>query len=261
MTRWISICFVAIIIAFAAWVWHGSAVESVESLDVAARKTTTITDTSSVIKPTPAKITPQKREWAAENGDSTRSIVHNIVASYECSDCEDSPFVAHSPGEAAWMQSRGFPTHEQLEHMDSLDQAKLRAAADQGNLVAMGLYGEILLKQGQRNDGINYLFKALDKGSVYAAYGLSESKMPPQPFADKYAAASYIRLAYLLGDSRASDYLYKHFAGYDNGEWEMIDRDASMYFRRLREAQAKKFGTPPPILPRPPTPEGQSSDQ
>lgn len=159
------------------------------------------------------------------------------------------------------MASRGFPTREQLQNMDSLDQARLRKAADQGDLVAMGLYGTIMLKQGQRPEGIGYLTKAEMGGSVYALYGLSESKMPPHKYADKYAAASYIRVAYLLGDSRASDYLYKYFAGYDSGEWALIDQDASMFSRRLRAAQARKFGTPPPILPRPPPPNKEVPDQ
>lgn len=167
---------------------------------------------------------------------STAALRAQVAAAYACADCDaDSPFVAQSPAEGAWMSTRGFPSQAQLQNMQGLDRSVLRARADQGNTVAAGLLGTILLKEGIESEGRNYLAKARQHGSIYALYSLSEwmrSERNPTP--DLYLAATYIRLAYLLGDTNAAHYLYTNFPNMDRYALMGIDRQASAILRRMQ---------------------------
>lgn len=190
---------------------------------------------------------------------SDADILKTLAENYVCTDCEeDDPFAAKSVEEAAWMQSRGFPTPEQLQHMDSLDRGTLRALADQGNLPSMGLYGKLLVQDGDLEEGLGYLNRAAQSGSIYALYALSEVKLYPEADVgmNQYVAAAQIRVAYLLGDNRAASYLYRTIPDLDIDKLDIIDQNASAYFFRLRQKQAQVTGTglPPPIVPRPPAP-------
>lgn len=150
------------------------------------------------------------------------------------------------------MSTHGFPPRQKLENPASVDQETLRALADQGVLFAKGLLGSVLLEEGRVDKGLSYLYYAKDHGSIYALYRLSEwyrSEANPNP--RPMRSAAYLRIAWLLGDRKASDFAYAAFPETDSGWWAMVDRDAAAFFRRLRHRQAGEPGGALPIMPRP----------
>lgn len=265
MTRQMRLVCVAVIVVLGAWAWW----QYTERAAKVGAQTATVTASTANVPasgrttaPVEAVAAPPTQRPTRVHATSVSPLAQDLAETYGCAECPDSPLVARSPAEAAWMQAHGFPTQEQLQRManHSLDLAKVRAAAERGDLAAMGLYGTVLMREGQLNEGLGYLKDAELRGSIYALYGLSESKLSLEEVSNKWWAAQRIRVAYLLGDSRASDYLFKHFREFDNDRWIIIDRDASEYFRRLRANQAREFGVPPRILPRPAEPEVDEAD-
>lgn len=85
-----------------------------------------------------------------------------------------------------------------------MDLAQLQAQSLAGNPAATVLYGSKTALSGRFESGVAILRKAAATGNLYAYSGLSEAYNGDTPQKNLVESAAYLRLAYLLGDRKAS---------------------------------------------------------
>jgi hypothetical protein len=145
-------------------------------------------------------------------------------------ECRMDPLSASTVEEARWLSQHGYPTHEQLAEYDGLTTDALRDKAETGNLVYRSLYGRRLLEEGEYVPGLGVLTDTARSGGLYALYVSSASYSNPgsiQP--DVISSLADLRLAYLMGDSRAANALAKLASerGYGPVELRLADAQAA----------------------------------
>lgn len=115
------------------------------------------------------------------------------------------PLVANSEAEAQWLLSNGYPTEAELARLDRMSLEQLKAESQAGNKAATVIYGKkTAINGGHFQDGLGILRNAASAGNLYAYYGLSEIYAGDTKNKNMIDSAAYLRLAYLLGDSKAS---------------------------------------------------------
>ncbi|WP_456359875.1 hypothetical protein [Xanthomonas translucens] len=115
------------------------------------------------------------------------------------------PLVANSEAEAQWLLSNGYPTEAELARLDRMGLEQLKAESQAGNKAATVIYGKKTAIDGGRfQEGLGILRGAASSGSLYAYYGLSEIYAGDTKNKNMIDSAAYLRLAYLLGDGKAS---------------------------------------------------------
>ncbi|CEE61080.1 conserved hypothetical protein [Xanthomonas citri pv. citri] len=80
----------------------------------------------------------------------------------------------------------------------------MQAESQAGNPAATVLYGSRTARSSRFESGVAILRKAAATGNIYAYYGLSEVYNGDTPQKNLVESAAYLRLAYLLGDRKAS---------------------------------------------------------
>jgi hypothetical protein len=156
--------------------------------------------------------------------------------------CQDNPLAASSYEEAVWLSQHGYPTAKQLEDYGITTTDSLRAAAAAGDLASRALYGRRLIEEGDYRAGSVELLRTAKSGGYYALYELSDAAATRDD-SDTFA---YLRVAYLLGDAKASRYLAQLLAargGAGIGEMRLIDD-------RTAELRKNAYGATP-AAPRP----------
>lgn len=114
------------------------------------------------------------------------------------------PLLASSPAEAHWLIAHGYPSPAEHARLSKMDLAQLQAESQAGNQAATVLYGTTTALSGRFYSGVAILRKAAASGNIYAYYGLSEAYICDTPQKNLVDSAAYLRLAYLLGDRKAS---------------------------------------------------------
>lgn len=114
------------------------------------------------------------------------------------------PLLASSQAEAHWLIAHGYPSPTEHARLSKLDLAQLQAESQAGNPAATVLYGSKTALGGRFESGVATLRKAAATGNIYAYYGLSEVYNGDTPQKNLVESAAYLRLAYLLGDRKAS---------------------------------------------------------
>jgi hypothetical protein len=183
----------------------------------------------------------------ADRHDSLPVAMRDAHASYVCrpgdASCQSSALGAKDDAEASWLQRNGYPSETEYRRLTSLSADQLKRAADSGSLPAMVIYGETASKSGDTKQGLSYIYSAIQKGSIYGYYGMSEVYAKSPGISDRIDAAAYLRVAYLLGDSKAATEIQKNFESLSALESASIDRRASDLY--------KSFAKSKPSAPRP----------
>ncbi|PPU70457.1 hypothetical protein XcuCFBP2542_18770 [Xanthomonas cucurbitae] len=114
------------------------------------------------------------------------------------------PLVANSDAEAKWLLSNGYPTEAELARLDKLSLDQLKAESQAGNKAATVIYGKKTATSGHFQEGLGILRNAASSGNLYSYYGLSDIYASETKDKNLIDSAAYLRLAYLLGDGKAS---------------------------------------------------------
>lgn len=112
--------------------------------------------------------------------------------------------LASSQAEAHWLIAHGYPSPAEHARLSRMDLAQLQARSLAGNPAATVLYGSKTALSGRFESGVAILRKAAATGNLYAYSGLSEAYNGDTPQKNLVESAAYLRLAYLLGDRKAS---------------------------------------------------------
>lgn len=114
------------------------------------------------------------------------------------------PLVANSDAEAQWLWTHGYPTENELARLETLNLDQLKAESQAGNKAATVIYGKKTALTGPFYKGIDILRRAAVAGNLYAYYGLSDVYASDSNNKNLVDSLAYLRLAYLLGDAKAS---------------------------------------------------------
>ena len=166
--------------------------------------------------------TPSERAVSAADAGEPRSAANPLqersqtptqrqsASQYLCQGSADAckvgrPLVANSEVEAQWLLSHGYPAQAELARLETIGLAQLRAEAQAGNKPATVIYGrKIAIEAGRFQEGVGILRDAATSGNLYAYYGLSDVYGAETKEKNLVESAAYLRLAYLLGDGKAS---------------------------------------------------------
>ncbi|WNH53870.1 hypothetical protein [Stenotrophomonas oahuensis] len=108
--------------------------------------------------------------------------------------------------EARWLVEHGYPTKDEQQRLKALTLSQVKAEADAGSPSAKVVYASKLsLEPGKFHSGALLLHDQAVAGNLYAYYGLSEAYWNSNDNRNLVDSAAYLRVAYLLGDSRAGD--------------------------------------------------------
>ncbi|MCS4236216.1 hypothetical protein [Stenotrophomonas sp. BIGb0135] len=142
---------------------------------------------------------------------------------------------ARSLNEARWLIENGYPSEDESKRLSLLNTAQLGIEADAGNRAAQVLYGKRIAVESNFLSGLTILRQAAQAGSLYAYYGISDAYLEGSS-ADPINSYAYLRLAYILGDSKAAGEL----AGRDLSSIEraVADERASSLYRTFAEERA-----------------------
>jgi hypothetical protein len=153
--------------------------------------------------------------------------------------CADDPLAPNSEAELRWMQQHGYPTKEVVERLSRLSDTELEAEAKRGALTAMTELGSRMLEKGDHNGAV-WFIRAADRGSIYAYYAQSKYEMRKASGRGLVESGAYLRVAYILGDHKASYALYEFMRTQNLSMMELdaIDRRAaSLYQTYARNRQ------------------------
>lgn len=145
--------------------------------------------------------------------------------------CESDVLGASTADEAKWLMQNGYPSPEQLERFEAMSNDQLKKEADSGSLAAMVNYGERLVSNGDSKGGLVYIFDATQRGSIYGYYAMSGVYQHTPGLTSIVESGAYLRVAYILGDSKASEELQRRFPGLQQVEQAAIDRRASSLYQ------------------------------
>lgn len=139
------------------------------------------------------------------------------------------PLVANTEAEAQWLLVNGYPSEAELARLEKMSLEQLKAEAQSGNKAAIVVYGKKTAIEGGRfQEGLGILRGAASSGSLYAYYGISEVYASDIKEKNLIDSAAYLRLAYLLGDGKASaDIALRGLSGVESVAAD--ERAASLY--------------------------------
>ena len=110
---------------------------------------------------------------------------------------------------------------------------ELERRAKAGTLADAALYGERLANEGQSNKAVGVFALAINRGSLYALYSMSDVYAKPGK-ANPLLSRAYLRAAYLAGDTKATYPLQERFSNFNGpGENVEVDKDAARIHRNL----------------------------
>jgi len=162
-------------------------------------------------------------------GNSASDSVRLKLDEYICNNsaCESDPLYARSPEEAAWLFRNGYPSATDIANWQALSDEQLKKIADGGSLAAKSVYGERIALKGDMR-GLDELLQAANSGSIYSYYGTS------RVYAQKFNAvdgAAFLRVAYILGDVRASEAIMRNFPKMGSIDLYSVDKRASALYK------------------------------
>ncbi|HEY5804808.1 MAG TPA: hypothetical protein VIT90_14040 [Lysobacter sp.] len=164
---------------------------------------------------------------------SAQKSALDIYRCLEPASCTSDLLSASSEAEARWLQVNGYPAERELKALEALGDAQLADRVKKGSLPAMVVYGERLSLAGNTQTGMTLLLDAANRGSLYAYYGFSNVYRQVPGLRDHIEAAAYLRVAYILGDSKAAQQMLSDFPGYGPADYSVVDRRASQLYKTL----------------------------
>jgi hypothetical protein len=113
---------------------------------------------------------------------------------------------------------------------------QLQLSADRGDQKAQSILGRRLMQQGDQLAGLTRISDAAADGSVYADYQLSLGYRNTNVI----DSAAYLRRAYLQGDTKAAETMYRTFSNFSPLEWKMVDERAMQLYGALLAQRSNK---------------------
>jgi hypothetical protein len=152
-------------------------------------------------------------------------------------ECLDSPLVASTPRELAWLRANGYPSLRELRQLRAASSDALAADVARGSRTAMVILGARLVGQRRLGDGLELMRHAADAGSIYAYYELSSAQMHSRWLGGLIESAAYLRVAYLLGDVKAAGVMHRRFSMLDPMERALVDERAASLYRTYAKSR------------------------
>lgn len=142
--------------------------------------------------------------------------------------CADDPNIPNNEQELRWMQLHGYPTKDELDRFAAMSETALEEEAKGGSLTAMAELGSRIVERNDPN-GLRWILQARDRGSIYAYYAQSKKEMNRTLGNGLVESGAFLRVAYMLGDYKASTALYQLVEKERLGiaELDRIDRRAA----------------------------------
>lgn len=181
----------------------------------------------------PTEATPAQRVSSAPSSAS-QADASVATLEYQCAPgpaCSADPLGAKDKEEAQWLSINGYPSSDQLRQFKALSDDQLKQRADAGSLAAMTVYGERKVAQGDTKQGIQYVHDAIRNGSIYGYYAMSSIYRNTAGLKNNVDAAAYLRVAYILGDAKASAEMNRRFDDLSVIERVAIDERATALYR------------------------------
>jgi hypothetical protein len=150
--------------------------------------------------------------------------------------CDADILGAKTPEEAQWLLQNGYPSSELLNQLEAMSDGQLKREADKGSLAAMVNYGQRMASKGDTDAGLVYIFDATQRGSIYGYYAMSSVYGTPG-LGGIVESGAFLRVAHILGDSKASDELQRRFPGLQQIEQAAIDRRASQLYQSFAHSR------------------------
>ncbi|SDW31376.1 hypothetical protein SAMN05421681_101686 [Lysobacter enzymogenes] len=149
---------------------------------------------------------------------------------------------ATSAAEAQWLERMGYPTAAQTEEFSKMPLSELKRLSDAKNNVATVFYGKKLVEAGQGLIGLGVMQQAAVRGSIYANHVMAEALLDKNSgVSDPIEGKARLRLAYLLGDWKASYPLSSSLAGSAAPlEVGIVDRRAMRLYEGLLSAKYRE---------------------
>jgi hypothetical protein len=183
------------------------------------------------VTPTPAQAQPETLAGvAAQQG------LHEYLCA-DPSSCGGEVLGASSEQEAAWLRANGYPSNEELRNLQGLSDSQLKAAADTGSVTALVVYGERLALGSDTAGGLDALRNAADRDSIYAYYALSKVYAKNKALRNLVESGSFLRVAYMLGDNKASTAMQTYIPNLHPVENAAIDRRAASLYQTYAKAR------------------------
>ena len=162
---------------------------------------------------------------------------------YQCTrpvDCNSNVLGASTREEATWLRANGYPSQAELKNLRQLSDSQLKAAADAGSVAALAVYGERLAMGDDTAGGLDALRTAADRNSIYAYYGLARVYAERKGLKNLVESGAYLRVAYMLGDSKAATTLQAGFPTLHPVENAAIDRRAASLYQTFAKNKAPR---------------------
>jgi hypothetical protein len=142
--------------------------------------------------------------------------------------CADDPTIPNNERELRWMQQHGYPTKEELDRLVRLSEVELGEEAKRGSLTAMTELGSRMVERNDPN-GMKWFLQARNRGSIYSYYAESKTEMNQALGHGLVESGAFLRVAYMLGDYKASTALYQFVERekLNIAELDRIDRRAA----------------------------------
>ena len=160
---------------------------------------------------------------------------------YLCPDgdrrCSGDAFMAATPAEAEWLMRNGYPSPAERERLQALSVEQLEAEAP-GSEAAVLELAKRYSDGGDPYHAISLAFPLAQSGNLFAYYTLADIHAAKRPRPDPLEGAAYLRLAYILGDYRASDVLGERLSRYGPVEHRMVDRRAARLYQTFAQSRA-----------------------
>lgn len=184
--------------------------------DIAQAPTAEASKKSEQAKPSAAMPPTEMAGRSAPSAQATPRAVQERLCPQINPECASAGRLeAKSEREAQWLIAHGYPSRQENERLHGLGLQDLAQLAKSGNRAASVVYAEKLaLEGGQFDVGFGLLHQQATSGNLFAYYALSDILYKDPSKRQLVDSAAYLKVAYLLGDARATEILLdRNYAG------------------------------------------------
>ena len=236
----------AMFLAWSVFYKNESGIGSPESIRVSGEDNDAIANLSSTND-------AEKAVSYALNKTALKSQEHErFLKLYTCQKvdfCSDI-VTASSEAEGRWLADSGYPTPTQLDSYKAMPLGAIEAAA-KSSPAMRALYGERLLDLGKQVEASEQIRLSIAQGSIYGLYKLADVYNRDGILKDEISSLAALRLAYIMGDRKASDELYRRSNGLSLIDYKLIDTQAMTLYKRILTERYKVMGYGIRVTPRP----------
>lgn len=150
---------------------------------------------------------------------------------------DDQVLTASSLEEADWLLRNGYPSPSEQQRLQGLSVEALEEEAKRSSPARLEL-AQRYADAGDTDYAMSLAVQVADSGSIYAYHRMSHIMSAGSSNQDLIDSAAYFRVAYLLGDHRASKALALAFPEFGPVEDVIIDRRAAGLYSTMARNKA-----------------------